>query len=73
MRLFDQARAITRLVLFNNERDTISEQAKHAADAARREREQTKMVMDELLSSLVRQRIEKGIATSQSTAKPIHK
>lgn len=73
MRLLDQVRAITRLVFFNSERNTISEQARHEAEMARLERERTKQAMDKLLSALVRQRVEKGIASSQSTAQAIHK
>ena len=73
MKLLDQARAIARLVLLKSEKDTISEQARHAAEMARLEREQTKLAMDRLLSALVRQRIEKGFTSSQSTAQSIRK
>lgn len=68
MKLFDQARAITRLVLFNSEQNTVSEQARQAAEAARIEREKTTKVMDELLSSLVRRRVEKQMEQIRATS-----
>lgn len=70
MRLLDQARAIARLVFFNSERDTVSEQALHAAEMARLERERTKQAMDKLLLSLMRQNAERrieGLATSSQS------
>lgn len=75
MKLFDQARAITRLVLFKSEHDTISEQARRVAEAARVERERTNREMDELVSSLIRKRVEKQRERppSQGTNGPIHR
>ena len=68
MKFFDQARAITRLVLFNSEQNTVSEQARQAAEAARIEREKTTKVIDELLSSLVRRRVEKQMEQIRATS-----
>lgn len=73
MRLFDQTRAIFRLVLHNNEEGTISEEAKRAATAALAERERTKRAMDDLLTSLVRRRFEKELTSSQSINGTIRK
>lgn len=73
MKLLDQVRAITKLVLFNNERDTISEQAQHAAEMARLEREHTKQAMDKLLLALMRQNAERRIASSESISNGIRK
>lgn len=56
MKVFDLTRAMLRLLILNSERDTISEQAKLAALAARDERAKARPRMDALLADLTRLR-----------------
>ena len=67
MKLMDQTIAIMRLIFRGSEEGTISGEAQRAAEAAATLRQEKDRQLNELLCKLVRQRIEKRIAPSEST------